>query len=244
MQRVTSSFVRYFNRRRRRDGPLFRGRFGSKPVLDGSYRLAVVRYIDANPCEAGLAAHPCDYPFASARAYARSRAHPWLTRVWLEERVRRRYERPTFRPTDYRKWSRARIPDRVRHFVESGAAPSPRGTSTDAIVGPVRARMVRSADIADGSRAFVPLVQLEDVRRVVNELDLHGSDAARPLLCGLGRDLAGATRAMLAAALEVSDSTVRRAIDEHCTRLDADPSYARLVAKVGRRLRTGTSPLQ
>src|SRR5262245_45253642 len=60
--RAQNEYVRYFNRDRRRDGPLFRGRFTSKLVKTAAYRHTLVRYIDHNPVLAGLAAAPAEHP--------------------------------------------------------------------------------------------------------------------------------------------------------------------------------------
>src|SRR5262249_40678971 len=66
MQRVTNLYVRRFNRGRRRDGPLFRGRFGSRLVDSNTYRGTLIRYIDQNAPEARLATSGVLYPFGSA----------------------------------------------------------------------------------------------------------------------------------------------------------------------------------
>ncbi|MFH1023310.1 MAG: transposase [Planctomycetota bacterium] len=47
-------------------GYLFQGRFGSC-VLDKRHLVAAGRYVDMNPVRAGLAAHPEDYAWSSAR---------------------------------------------------------------------------------------------------------------------------------------------------------------------------------
>ena len=57
MREVQKRYVRTFNRKRRRDGPLVRGRFWSKPVRSTYYRHALVRYIDNNAVRTGLVAH-------------------------------------------------------------------------------------------------------------------------------------------------------------------------------------------
>src|SRR5437867_1139696 len=44
MKRIENAYVRYYNRTRRRDGPLFRGRFRSRPVESLRYRNLLVRY--------------------------------------------------------------------------------------------------------------------------------------------------------------------------------------------------------
>ena len=90
MKRIQNRYVRRFNRTRRRDGPLFRGRFRSKVVGDEDYHLVLLRYIDFNPVSAGLASLPSDYPYGSAAAYGRNRGpddvvagSPMRTQDWM-----------------------------------------------------------------------------------------------------------------------------------------------------------------
>jgi len=49
LRRTQNDFVRRTNRRARRDGPMFRGRFKSVAVLSERYHDILVRYIEANP---------------------------------------------------------------------------------------------------------------------------------------------------------------------------------------------------
>jgi REP element-mobilizing transposase RayT len=58
MQRVQNQYVRRFNRRRRRDGPLVRGRYFSRRVRTDRYRRCVVGYIDRNPVTAKIVTSP------------------------------------------------------------------------------------------------------------------------------------------------------------------------------------------
>jgi len=79
MQWAMSCHVRRFNRRRGRDGPLFRGRFWTRRVHCSVDFGNVVRYIDQNAVAAGLVQHGVDYEFGSARHYARGDRRPlWL----------------------------------------------------------------------------------------------------------------------------------------------------------------------
>ncbi|MBC8330004.1 MAG: transposase [Planctomycetes bacterium] len=82
-------FVRAFNRRRDRDGALFRGRYVSKPIggQDETYWRAVIRYIDHNPVAAGLSLRASEYPWGSAFHYARPAGPSWLTRSRVEGAV-------------------------------------------------------------------------------------------------------------------------------------------------------------
>jgi len=89
MRRIQNSYSRYFNRRRRRDGPLIRARFYSKPVDTLRYRVAVVRYIDANAVRACLVRLPAEHEFGSARAFVVGPRPRWLSATWVEERGRR-----------------------------------------------------------------------------------------------------------------------------------------------------------
>src|SRR5262245_9568259 len=62
MKRVLNGYVRWFNRGRKRDGALFRGRFGSRAVTSDVDRLNVIAYVDANPVVARVVEAPEDYP--------------------------------------------------------------------------------------------------------------------------------------------------------------------------------------
>ena len=79
MQIVGSRFTQAFNRRRGRDGPIFRGRFKSVAVETDSQLVQTSRYIHLNPVEAGLVAQPELWQWSSARAFIDDdRAFDWL----------------------------------------------------------------------------------------------------------------------------------------------------------------------
>ncbi len=84
LQRIESQFVRWFNVVMGRDGALFRGRFGSKPVKDDAYRSILIRYIDQNPVVAGLAETPEDYRWGSASRFLSGQVPPWLATDWID----------------------------------------------------------------------------------------------------------------------------------------------------------------
>ena len=80
MMRIQNSYARYLNRKRRLDGPVFRGRFGSRPVRSRRYYTTLIRYIAFNPVGAGLAKRVFDYPYASSRFFASHRSTAWFDR--------------------------------------------------------------------------------------------------------------------------------------------------------------------
>jgi REP element-mobilizing transposase RayT len=54
MQRLGTSYVRFFNARHQRSGYLFQGRYKSLLVEDETYLLVLIRYVHRNPLRAGL----------------------------------------------------------------------------------------------------------------------------------------------------------------------------------------------
>lgn len=70
MQRVGSQFVRYWNKRHRRSGTLWEGRFWSCIIDDDRYFLQCCRYIDMNPVEAGVVRQADEYEWSSHRHLA------------------------------------------------------------------------------------------------------------------------------------------------------------------------------
>lgn len=79
MHDLNSGYATWFNRRHRRVGSLFQGRFKAILVEDESYCWALSRYIHLNPVRARMVERPEDYPWSSYQHYLRSRKAPgWL----------------------------------------------------------------------------------------------------------------------------------------------------------------------
>ena len=79
MHDLNSGYATWFNRRHRRVGSLFQGRFKAILVEDESYCWALSRYIHVNPVRAKMVERPEDYPWSSYQHYLRSRKAPgWL----------------------------------------------------------------------------------------------------------------------------------------------------------------------
>jgi len=76
MQYLNGSYTSYFNRRHRRSGHLFQGRF----IEERGYFLEVSRYIHLNPVRAKMVTRPEQYGWSSYRGYQRiGRMVPWVT---------------------------------------------------------------------------------------------------------------------------------------------------------------------
>ncbi|MFO1078866.1 MAG: hypothetical protein U1E73_14180 [Planctomycetota bacterium] len=160
---IQLSYVRHFNRSRRRDGPLMRGRFRSLFVDTLAYRHILVGYIDANAPEAGLARRADEYPHCSCRAYVHGGGPPWLVRSWVEEATKGVFARSVFRPRDYvdlfhRRFTKGHC-DLVDQRIARTAGRSRGDTSLLRDLG-ARAQdwVLRKARLADGTRPGSPMV--------------------------------------------------------------------------------------
>jgi REP element-mobilizing transposase RayT len=69
MQGVQGAFAQYLNRRYRRVGHRFQGRFRAILCEKDSYLLELARYLHLNPVRAGLTRAPEDWPWSSHCAY-------------------------------------------------------------------------------------------------------------------------------------------------------------------------------
>ena len=80
MQHYNGSYTGYFNRRHRRVGHLFGGRFKGHLIEDQGYFLEVSRYIHLNPVRAGLVERPELWPWGSCPGYVRAaKSLEWIT---------------------------------------------------------------------------------------------------------------------------------------------------------------------
>ena len=83
MHNISFRYTRWVNKRKRRIGHLFQGRYKALLVDAESYLLELVRYIHLNPVRAGLVKDPADYPWSSHAAFLGLETIPWLTTEWV-----------------------------------------------------------------------------------------------------------------------------------------------------------------
>lgn len=69
MKSLQTAYGVYFNKKYKRVGPVFSGRFKSIICQEDNYFLQVSKYIHLNPVKAGLCKNPQDYPYSSFIEY-------------------------------------------------------------------------------------------------------------------------------------------------------------------------------
>jgi len=257
MRRILNPFVRWFNRSRKRDGSLFRGRFGGRAIEDWVYWETVLGYVDTNASQAGICALPTDHLYGSARAYRHGEGPEWLSRDVVERAVCGFANTSDFRPQDYDAFLAARDPVVDAHLVERLMAcqsmPAPKYADL------VRAASLRQqgwmewkAALADGTvpgTAFVApaavIRAVETARRVLGRRarPAQRSDPVRDLRLSLLHDAAGLSITEVATAERVARSTVHDALRRHALRLADNGSYDELVSRLLRSAVRRTVPL-
>jgi REP element-mobilizing transposase RayT len=78
MAGLQTSYTQYFNRRHRRAGHLFQGRYKAFLVEKDRYALAMVRYIHENPIKAGMAKRAGEHAWSSDRFFRQGEGPAWL----------------------------------------------------------------------------------------------------------------------------------------------------------------------
>ena len=102
MHWLKTGYTVYLNRRRKRVGHLFQGRYHSVIVENESHFLELSRYIHLNPVRAHMVKRPEDYEWSSCRDYLRQRQkYPWVDRDAVLSELGGAANR---RHTDYRKF--------------------------------------------------------------------------------------------------------------------------------------------
>jgi len=102
MKGLGQRYVQHVNRKYRRTGTLFEGRFRSSVIEADSYLLACQRYIELNPVRARIVPAPGDYPWSSYRYNALGDAdtvvgpHPLYLDLSENEETRRPHYRNLF----------------------------------------------------------------------------------------------------------------------------------------------------
>jgi REP element-mobilizing transposase RayT len=63
MKHVNSNYAIYANKKQKRSGHFWQGRFYSRYVVNDTYYYTLIRYIEQNPIEAGLVSMVGEYPY-------------------------------------------------------------------------------------------------------------------------------------------------------------------------------------
>lgn len=80
MQHLNGSYTGYYNRRHRRSGHLFQGRYKAQLIENEGHFQEVSRYIHLNPVRAKVVDRPENWRWSSYRGYHRgARRLPWVT---------------------------------------------------------------------------------------------------------------------------------------------------------------------
>ena len=74
MQGLQQSYTQYFNRKHRKVGHLFQGRYKAIVCDKDQYLLSLVRYIHLNPIRANMVKKTDEYPYSGHRHYLEGRA--------------------------------------------------------------------------------------------------------------------------------------------------------------------------
>ena len=85
MQRLHSLYAREFNKRHRRSGHVFQGRYGAVRMTTDEQLWTVARYIALNPVRAGLCERPDEWPWSSHAAVLGSEPPEWASHSRLLE---------------------------------------------------------------------------------------------------------------------------------------------------------------
>ena len=241
MARAQNDHSRRFNRIRRRDGPLVRGRFWSKPVRCDAYRRMVVQYIDANAVRAGLVTVSSHHPHGSARWFAQANGPKWHERSWVEGLVCELMGLPRYDPGSYPGVFSSGREDELAYVVERRVAQiGGRGDDLDLFASAkpdVRAWMLRKSRLADNSEPGLPVTGPSTVLAVVAAAESlagpwrikrgrRNRDAWIVLRAGLLRDFTGATWSEIASRLSRAPSTASSLCATHASWLREDGEYA------------------
>ena len=84
MRQLNMNYAIYFNKKYKRTGHLWQGRFKSWYVTDEAYLYTLMRYIEQNPLKAGMVKDLQAYPYSSYR-YFLDKQHrpPCLQNAWI-----------------------------------------------------------------------------------------------------------------------------------------------------------------
>ena len=113
IQNISFRYTRYINKKSKRIGHLFQGRYKALIMDADSYLLQLIRYIHLNPLRATMVVNLLDYPWSSHLAYlGQSKIH-WLTTQSVFELLTHNKNQET---ADYQKFMLDQSHDSAMNF--------------------------------------------------------------------------------------------------------------------------------
>jgi putative transposase len=86
MRHINGVYTQFFNRSRKRDGPLFKGRYKAILIEEQEYLSQVIRYIHLNPVAAKLVKNPQDFEWSTHKMYLhQSKTPDWFKKNCVKE---------------------------------------------------------------------------------------------------------------------------------------------------------------
>lgn len=239
LRHLNGVYTQTFNRRHRRVGHLFQGRFKAIVVEKDAYLLELCRYVVLNPVRAGVVKEPGTYPWSSYRATAGLAAPPpWLAVDWVLEQFG---QRKGIAQTKYRQF--------VAEGIRQPARPWAQVVGQVYLGGEAFVRRVQQHRRRQGDDAEIPCAQREPcwvspeavlqqvgARYGVRVTDLvrptrRPSEARQVALYGLRR-WAGESLPAIARRMGVTYSAVSRRVSAVERRLAKDRRWAASLAKL------------
>jgi len=237
MQRILTGYAQYWNRRYRKVGHLFQGRYKAMLCQKDAYLGELVRYIHLNPVRAKMVRRAEDYVWSSHRTYL------GLERCgWVDSEVVLKYFGATKKRAVavYRAFVRAGQKEGHREELYRGV--EGRFLGGDEFVSEVRHR-IGEAPLARPRRSREVWSWSQVVRRVEGAMgvklrEVRGRGrtafelAAKELFIYAGRERSGCTLAELAQRLGIDPTNVGRGYERARQRMETDEAFQSLVERV------------
>jgi REP element-mobilizing transposase RayT len=248
MGRIQNAYTRWFNRRNRRDGPLFRGRLRSKPVTSTTYWVTLWRYIELNPVSARICKHPAAFEHSSARYYATGRHPRWLTTTQTHAITTDLHGFPSLAAgfmaligSPLSKEEEQLVQARLRGVT----AEDPTDDLLEMTSESFRQWAATKALNADGLKPSLPLAAVSAVLGALNDHAAEFSrcpirfsrkslDAQRLAKAGLLHELTGMKCEQIANGMGATNGTVSRWIRAHRRCVQETNDYARISADIAK----------
>ncbi len=256
MRELLRPFVILFNPRRGRDGPLFRSRFGSKPVKTVTYRTAVLHYIDRNPQAAGMVGRSIDYRHGSAFHFHHGTEPAWLDRSWAEWVIREsrgvvglpKGQYGVGRAREYEQESDQLVEARMR--AVGTLEPLDQEFESEAARQAWLVQYLMGGAARPECRSELPSASALTVIRVSDELSQEEGNWCTQVQrgelgwleivkSGLVRRMSGRTEVEMSQDLGWSRWTVARRVEVHEKLLKTDPAYREMALRLSTRILWG-----